>query len=438
MHSRVPLYAALFIAVLLTLGFNFPKTGESGAATGLGTGTTTGGSPPYTESGNHVYVVNISERRSADTKKFVSSAWTTVSNQHCVGAQFHSESWSNTGGTPPAPHVTGTEYREGIFITTDCEYGYVPSGTTLGAPGGSPPVSNMLGAYIGDEVDFVVQTSDSGAVPSGRTLKWYKSTRTTTYYDNQPPVTSYSFAGPYEYELVKLSVDDASLTTRKIYGQPNRDGQLPADPNSPLRHPNYNPWDYKGGIFVGNMPGGDKDGSGTARTAFFVNGASSYTSTYEFAALSVFDMGKPSDAYTSGAIDVGLYLPTTSDPKISGSPGSYTTSLTDDSVNWDNRWSITPGAVTSSTDYSQHPFSYNTLTNGNSNDYIVFRLTSSAGAIKPATALVGFELALISESSVVGANTKCWHYLSSAEHQDSMAAFPRNDCAPRVWLLDPQ
>src|ERR1044072_9318423 len=142
MHSKVPLYVALFVAVLLTVGFNFPKVGESGASTGLGTGTSTGGTPPFTSSGNIIYAVNMSERKSASTYGYFSSTWQTLTNRHTVGVQFHSENWSHSGSHPN--NVSAIDQVQRIYVAQGTEIGSIPSGTTLnngsaygtGAPSG--------------------------------------------------------------------------------------------------------------------------------------------------------------------------------------------------------------------------------------------------------------------------------------------------------------
>jgi hypothetical protein len=442
MHSKLPILFAIVTALLTALGVSpgtlSPRLGLTGATTGLSGATTGGIGGTYTSSGNTIYIVNMSERRSASTYGYFSSTWQTLTGRHCAGMQFHSQSWTYTG-SPPASNVASITHGESIYIVQGTEFGSVPSGTSLGnPPSGAGSLSySIKGGDVAAGNDIVVQTSDTGAIESGRHLKWFKLTvDTTTYTDSTPTSTTYHWYGdggidattPYDELLIKLDCNDASLTTRKTYGQPNKGGELPADPNAPLRHPNYGNWDFKGGLFVGNMPAGDKDASGTSRADFFVQGGSSHTSTYEFAALSIYDQGKPSDTYTAGNFELGLYIPSSSDSLFS--------SLTDSNVNWDYQWSITPGDVSTSTDYTQHPFSHATLTNGNSDDYVVLPIVGPGGVTKPTAALTGDCLAIVDEATVVGADTKCWHYFASSEYQTG-STFPRSDCAPRIWLVEP-
>lgn len=393
-----------------------------GSTTGLTGGSTTvsGG---FTYSGNHIYVVDLAEKRSASTFGYFSGSWQQLTGRHTAGIKFISVP-STYGGTPP-PNVASITHSEWICVEQGTEMS-VPSGTTM-ASGTATGGVNVYGGFVNSGNTFTVQTSDTGAIESGRHLEYWVATRNvTTYNDGTPTLDSGIVWTRQEFVLVKLPCFDASIDTRRTYGQPNKAGQLPADANAPLREINFGPWDYKGGLFVGNIPSSDKDASGTARTQLYVQGGSEYASTYAFASLSLFDQGKPNDSAISGGFDLGLYFPSSSDTNLA---------TTENTVKWSNKWNITAGDVSSSsTDWSQHPFKVHTLTNGNSNDYINIPLTPSPTGTKPAMALSSICLGIVNEQEEVDTQSKLWHYFASREYQ-SGSTFPRNDCAPRVWLI---
>lgn len=352
----------------------------------------------------------LTEKKSASTIAWNSgtSTWDSLSNRHIAGIKF--QMVATTGATESVgDHVTAINEVRGIFVEEGTELGI--SGTTLESITLSGPV-HVRGGNPDDDAYFVVQTSDSGAIESGRHLIYWLRTVVTTFYDNASPSTVTTWT-QYGYTLVKLSCADASVTTRKTYGQPNLAGELPADANAPLRNVKFGSWEYRGGLFAGNMPTLARDHSGTARMDFFPSGGSSYNSACTLAALSLFDQGKPTVSGVSGAIDLGLYTST------------IPSGVTESNVTWDTQCSMTPGAVdTGSTNYNIHPYDHLTLTDGNSDDYIVIQA--------PTNNLEALVLALVDESSY--SSSTLWHYFAAKEYQ-SGSTFPRSDCAPRVWLI---
>jgi len=419
-------------------------TGTSGANNGTGTGTGGlggGTGTTFTSSGNVVQIVNLSERKSASTTGYFSGSWQTLTGRHCAGIQIHSYSWTYTGSTPPS-NVSAIYHNEAVYIGSGTELGSIPSGSSFGSPpSGSGGPTGVAGVGVSAGNDIVVQTSDTGTIESGRTLTFYILTTVETVY-NDGTGTGYTYTWKeYQYDLVKLACQDAGLTTRRTYGNPGTSGELPADPNAPLRNPNYGSWFFSGGLFVGNMPAAGSDASGTARTDLFVQGGSDYFSfdgstyvpNYDFAVLSVYDMGKPSNSGLTGAIDVGLYVPGSSDPLL--------TSLTESTVTWSNQWAINPeGVSTGSTDYATHPFTDKNLTDGSTDDYIIFPMSLIAmpgggSPIQVPNCLTGICLAIVNEASTISAGTECWHYLASREYAGQQSSFPGIDSFPRVWLI---
>jgi len=428
MLFRLPLayIVAGTTAILATLSTVSPG-GAQGKLTAGGTSAvttgTTGLGGGFTSSGNTIFISDLIEHVSASTYGYFSGSWQQLTGRHTAGIQFTSAPWSLS--SPPAPNVASVTHTESVFVEQGTEMG-VPSGTSMGGGTATGGVS-VYGGSVSSGNNFYVQTSDTGAIPSGRHLVyWVRVDTSTTYNDGTPPSGGTSW-GRVEKVLVKLGCEDASIDTRKTYGQPNKGGELPADANAPLREVNFGPWDYKGGIFIGNIPSTASDASGTSRLQLYVQGGSTYASTYEFASLSLLDRGKPSDSTVAGNIDTGIYFPSSSDTNLSVGEGSVT---------WSSKWSITPGAVdTMSSDWTQHPFVHKTLTNGDSGDYISFPLCSAAGTTKPAMGLYDICVAIVSEQDAIDFGSKCWHYFASREYEDSGAAFPRSDCAPRVWLI---
>lgn len=436
MYSKLPIIVVLVSVLLGFVGMHPSESSLEGrtattatSATGVSTGaTTTGGSTTastggsFTSSGNTVYISNLDEKRSADTYAWVSGSpgsWQHLTGRHIAGIKFHSNTWSYGGS--PGPHVTSVTHYEAIMAE---------QGTELGPPtfGGSystdtdPHAATVYGGNATAGYDFDLQTSDTGTIPGGRHLKYWLRISETITYDNAPPSSSVSWT-EHEFILQKVSCYDASVTTRRTYGQPNKGGELPTDANAPLRFVKYGAWDYHGGVFLGNMPDSVADKSGTARIELFPQGGSTYDQDYALAALSVFDMGKRTAGTVTGAIDTGVYVP------------SSNGSTTESNVTWDNQLSITPGAVSGgSTYYDTNPYSDVTLTDGNSNDYVIFKLPTSTTAA-PNNSLYGLVLAIVSESSTISAGTQCWHYFASKEYQTGQSSFPGTDSVPRVWLI---
>lgn len=66
------------------------------------------------------------------------------------------------------------------------------------------------------------------------------------------------------FAISKSPARAGSVDTRLAYGNPDAEGKLIPDPNASLGHLAFRPYSFKGGMFVGTMPVGSKDKSGTA------------------------------------------------------------------------------------------------------------------------------------------------------------------------------
>lgn len=67
------------------------------------------------------------------------------------------------------------------------------------------------------------------------------------------------------FAISKSPTKASSVDTRLAYGNPDSSGLLIPDPNASLGHLAFRPYAFKGGLFVGRMPGDGKDKSGEAR-----------------------------------------------------------------------------------------------------------------------------------------------------------------------------
>jgi hypothetical protein len=414
MPSRFPLLAALVLAFLAAVGFSSPKTGLTGSST-------TGGSTTC----NGLQFQGIGELRSADSYYYNGGSVGTHSGYHVAGAAF--KVVAITFPTWPSG-ATGVDSYTQLYVVNG-ELGHKTGSSTFSTLGSYGGDSNLVitspTATVGEE--FWAQAAATGALSSSYHLKFYLHTVTTWHFSDHN--TTDTSDAPFDYNLIKLSCHDASVDTRKTYGWPNTHGEVPADANAPYRNANFGSAIYHGGLFVGNMADG-QDKSGTARLQLYPQGGSTYDSTYDFATLVVWDMGRRG---TTSDITVGAYIPSESPP----------TSTDEDTVTWANKWSsIDPQEIDgSSTTWTTHPVSYQTFSGDvtlSTQDYRCFNIVPTnalnRAASFPANSLKGICLARVSEQSNL--TSTVWRYFASKETQ-SGSTFPLNDCAPHVWILNP-
>ncbi len=284
-------------------------------------------------------------------------------------------------------------------------YQYWRNGTLLSAPA-------VVYQGYGGGLKFPLGLAVSQAYTSGTIEVVVVSHYTGT------PISS--AANYYRFDLSKLLCSDASIDTRRTFGSPNLAGKLPGDPNVTSAPANFGTYTYHGGLFVGNVPSGSGDHSGTARMQLYVGGSSS--GTYLASGLSVLDMGTPTN-YT-GASSVGVYAPKSTDANLATNEASVT---------WDSKWAISPRTSIpqgQTVDYSQDAISSYTLSStATVNTYLNFNLADTTGALVP-LANQYLCLALTNEASPPSA----WRYFCSKERAlDPNSVFPQNDGQPRVW-----
>lgn len=210
-----------------------------------------------------------------------------------------------------------------------------------------------------------------------------------------------------DYNVLKLVTDVVSVDSRKTYGQPNTDGIYPGiDPNADPRGVNFNGWTYKGGLFVGNMPVGNGDLSGTARMQVYLKNVPTLVQPV-WADLVLAYLGSPT-AYTADT-PITIYVPSATDPNI-GAPVANTT--------WDNAWNLANAtAIQSFTITSSTP----------TMDY----LNVQSSTYNPL-----YLMALTNEPSVISAGTTCWRYFASSSYPPLPSQFTGSDAQPHTWVVD--
>ncbi len=216
----------------------------------------------------------------------------------------------------------------------------------------------------------------------------------------------------FDVPVAKLLCYATNIDTRKLYGQPNLDGQITGDANAESSNVNFNGWTFKGGHFVGNMPSSTGDLSGTARIQLYPQGGSVGANS-KIACLSLLHLGAPASA--TGDLTIAAYFPSGSDPNIST---AYSSTV------WSNGW-----VKANMTEISNV-----TLGTGTGlNEYINWRLNAADLSSLSSSAASKIALAMQTENTA----TQAWRYFATAAYQGlSGMSFPITDSQPRVWLCD--
>lgn len=278
-----------------------------------------------------------------------------------------------------------------------------------------------VGPLAGDEVRVLIKTTktqntllgyqDMFLAPNPPGSYYYPYDK-TCYLWRRTTTVHYALM---TFDIQKLLCEDASIDSRRIDGVPNAEGQLPgADPNAEHRNLNFNPWFFKGGLFIGKMGLFNGDQSGTARIQLYAEGV--ITEGSRLAVLSMVPLGRPRADISSG-ITVGAFRPAPNDPFLS---------VSNDTVTWAERW--TPTGFSGSA----------LMTNGTPNplEYANWQLGISTTGVPaiPGLAVQKTGLMLANEDT---SPTPVWCYFSSKEHQAlNPTTFPLNDSRPRIWLVN--
>lgn len=255
-------------------------------------------------------------------------------------------------------------------------------------------------------------------------------------YDSVHPFFSYYWAEhkqvfyrSFSLALVKVEADDASVDTRRSFGQPNLEGALPGDPNTGLNYVQFGAWNYKGGLFLGNMPyRSTHDQSGAARVQLYFAPSTS-TTQYLGSLLSFLPTEVVDRTGYQKSFSVGVYEPADYGAKAT----------TEGTVRWDTHWDVDilhPFSTVSPIDFQtrapdEYAFAQAPLTTAD-NPGLVLALTNEPW--DPATGLTS--------PDTNGAPTG-WFYIAGKEwelqHQtppDGYTGFyAPMDSRPRIWRL---
>ncbi|RYG43997.1 hypothetical protein EON79_15860, partial [bacterium] len=206
-------------------------------------------------------------------------------------------------------------------------YASMPAGFTYWS---GPTYRVVCGAE--SSVSLVLASPDA---LSAATLKVF-AVRTTygTNKSTNPWTQSSEWSAQYvEYPIGKIAATATSIDTRKTFGQPNLEGELPGDANAPPAEINFHGWKHKGGLFIGHAPWSYNDQSGLSRIQISSPGDTGVKA----AILSMFQQGYHSRFTT--ALNVGVYFPAATDPNLDVAASS---------ARWPNRWNIAPRATVGS------------------------------------------------------------------------------------------
>ncbi len=398
-------------------------TTGGGSTSGGGTGGGTGGDPGDNSVGGAIgtlKLLRVEEIKSANSAYAVGSTITTSSTRHVTRLKLRMPNSTTYGATDP----DGTQHRSRLWVPA---IGVEPS-AEIGADGtlptvgwwnsGTPSILYITGS--GEWIGYV-QIGSSGALSSGQIKLWacvYTSSEKLPPGETQwQTVTENQTWGLATLNVNKVLLNSVSLDSRRTYGQPNLDGEIPGDANADLRNPSFNGWNFKGGHFVGNMPAGaTSDQSGLARTQLSTDSAGGSTG-YIAGCCTLFATGRRGS--TSGGV-VGMFNPSSSDTNINQGLNAI----------WSNRWDINPRSNPGTPpDYTQDPFWWITSTTDNQNQYWNWQLPYQTEN-NPTGPWSRICLAQTVESG------QTWQYFSSVWNQALTGqTFPITDSQPRLWVV---
>jgi hypothetical protein len=281
-----------------------------------------------------------------------------------------------------------------------------------------------------------VQRGTQGILTGGQVKYWayylvwgkHWNTETLTWDLTRPPS---NLAGWHSTTLNidKIDLAPISFDSRKVYGKANLDGELPGDPNAEISNNWFNPWIFRGGHFVGNMPyGSSKDQSGLARTQLqLVNEANA--TNYLAGCVTTFATGMRG---TFSAGTIGLYRPSLTEANLTQSQNTI----------WNTRWTLNPGGTQSGPgDYTTLPYYSVTPTVDDQNNYlnwqmpysnIIWRTEYGGDGIMTTTPAMWKHVALCQNNEA----SSTWQYFGSQWLETVPGQmFPLTDSRPRIWKV---
>lgn len=368
--------------------------------------------------------------------------------------------------TPPGPTTTGSTGTTGATTATTG----ATTGTTTGTTGGGPQTYTGYYFYvsspgemapIGSRLPTVYEyDSDIPQLPSGLRIQFYPGeevvvhlasdaalssgsltvtveTYVLVHYPDNPETPeneehwdSLSAFNKVEYDITKYLCQDSSIDTRKAFGTPNREGELPDDPNALPATLNFGGSVWRGGTFVGNMPWQTRDQSGLARAQIYPQGTEEREGPPRMVGLSMFYRGTAPNVTNS--VTIGAYTPSDSDTNFE---------VGSNAVTWDSRWDIQPRTSPGDPrDPTKDPIFRVPFTSTTpAGEYATWTLTDTAATTSytPATILTAIALAIENETEVVTNSYSAWRYFASDHFPSEVAnTFPNNDSMPRLWVVD--
>jgi hypothetical protein len=343
--------------------------------------------------------------------------------QSTTGASGSTTGGTTTGGT----YTTSQEY---IFVPDGEEFGKipespntVPTAAQIKFSANGTPINGMKYLWVAGYHYPVHIVSSNPNIPAGTVYVGFITVVQTWNSSNQ--VIHEDVSSWYgTYDLARTALSDSGIDSRKTYGQPNREGQLPGDANALPRPTNFGDWIYKGGLFAGFMPFTTGDLSGLARTQLYA--ASATHSNTQLATVVLLDTGTRSNLSTV-PITLGAFCPAAGDTNIN---------TTESNVTWTTRWSITPRTTPSDPpDPTQDPTETVTFSGAATNygSWNLCKVTTSSVTM-PTTGLTRICIAMHDEPNMQA--SPMWRYFGSKEYQPLFSTYPNNDSAPRLWVLD--
>lgn len=334
----------------------------------------------------------------------------------------------------------GSETFHGYYFYVESPGEMAPIGSRLptayGYWSGIPDLAAGLRIqfYPGEEV--TVHLASEAALSAGSIRVAIEHYTLIHYFDN--PFTpqneeywdaSSDFKG-LEYDIEKYLCQDSSIDTRKAFGQPNREGELPDDPNALPAALNFSASVWKGGSFVGNMPWQTRDQSGLARAQIYPQGTSGRSGPPRMAALSMFYRGTAPNV--TNAVTIAAFTPDSLDTNFS---------VSSTIVTWDSKWDVQPRTTPGNPrDASKDPiFKVPFASNTPVGEYATWTLTDTTGSSSttPATVMSAIALAIADEPDFLTNSSSAWRYFAGDTFPGQVAnTFPNNDSMPRLWVVD--
>jgi hypothetical protein len=350
-----------------------------------------------------------------DELKVSSSVWpgqSSPENVHALGLKmrYHAR-YFNPPGT----------YSVSINVHQPNGFAYTEVGGTIlqgwDPALGNPPAGTVSSEWIRYEIgpgslphDIPINYlhKQNGKLANG-TL-WFVF-RETHFHDMVETTVVYNA----KYSVNKQLLLDASIDSRKAFGQPN-DQTWPVSPNQELRNLNFGAWTFRGGLFAGHMPLATGDFSGTGRIQLWVENpvADTFYST-----LTLVHLGPPPGnaipgvPFPGAAVDLHAFAP-------SGS--SSTTEMT---ATWANRWS--PSSSLDSVQFSSSAI-----------DFANWQVTQSSSSSYNTPSAAREKLIVGVDEANFPVGEAAWRYFASREYEAigwSTLDFPKWDSRPRLWGL---